>query len=659
MRKTVTASLICTLLTIATHQPLAKPRPYEITENREPCADYTALRKPHFGDTHVHTTYSFDANSQDTRTTPLDAYNFAKGGALALQPYDDNGAPLRSIKLAKPLDFTAVTDHSEFLGEMLICNTPGSDGYWHPVCIAHRYVPSLSQLTFAGYSFLTKRRWGFCGDEAENCYARHRDNWQNIQADAETAYDRSADCTFTSMVGYEFTGTVGEGSNLHRNVIFRNDKVPAQAQSWIETPSAAALWEGLQKNCVDALPGCDAITIPHNSNLSSGLMFATPLLETATPPDIKLTRELALRRARWEPLIEVVQHKGDSECDTRAGWEDDKFCAFEKLPYDSFGGKKSGIQGSWPFLLAEKILGARPTAVPGAGSYIRWALKDGIRQQAELGSNSFKFGLISSSDTHISAPGLTAEKNHPGHGGAGMGARDSVPKGFPDELEFSPGGLAVIWAEENSRDALFSAMQRREVYSTSGTRPILRFFGGWEYDDQMCSSSSMVADAYANGVPMGSDLPPDGDGETPKFIVSALMDPGTANDPGNPLQRIQIIKGWHKNGETYEKVLDVAGGDNDAGVDLNSCNTYGSGHQQLCSVWEDKAFDPGETAFYYARVIENPSCRWSQHICVAAKVDCADPHTVPEDLAGCCAAEHRPVIQERALSSPIWYTPTD
>ncbi len=342
-------------------------------------------------------------------------------------------------------------------------------------------------------------------------------------------------------------------------------------------------------------------------------------------------------------------------------WAEDEYCGFEKMGYDRFGGKNTGHLplaelGFLSFLMGDD---AKPETIPPTeANFLRYALKKGLQQQEELGANSFKFGLISSTDTHIAAPGLTMEKNHPGHGGAGMGARDGVPLGLPDELEYSPGGLAVLYAEENTRDSLFAAMRRREAYATSGTRPIVRFFGGWDYPASACESADMVATGYAQGVPMGSDLTPrPAAGENPRFIVSASMDNGTEEYPGSPLERVQVVKGWYTDGELHEQVLDVAGGDRTASVDLATCEQSGSGHAQLCTVWEDSAFDPDAQAFYYTRVLETPSCRWSQRICAQAKVQCDDPATIPEGMDNCCAPEHRKVIRERAWSSPIWYTP--
>ncbi|MBW2270942.1 MAG: DUF3604 domain-containing protein [Deltaproteobacteria bacterium] len=627
----------------ATAAPLALPRPYPVTEAREPCADFEPLRRPFFGDTHVHTVNSFDANTQDTRKTPRDAYAFAKGAPLGLQPYDENGNALRTVKLARPLDFVAVTDHAEMLGETNICTAPGSDGYDSIPCIVHRNFSGVTYSLIGLRGTVGKSRWeSVCGEGYTDCTARTGQVWQTIRDAAEEAYDRSAACKFTSFVAYEWTATVGAGKNLHRNVIFRNASVPELPPSWIDTESALDLWNQLETGCVEGIPGCDVLTIPHNSNLSSGLMFETPALSDADDAGTPIDAALAKRRARWEPLIEIMQHKGDSECELGIDTTDE-LCNFENLPYDSFGAKFS-------FFIERKQA--------EANNFVRWALKRGLAERATLGVNPFHYGIIAATDTHIAAPGLTREKDHPGHGGAGIGAGAGVPEGFPDDLEFNPGGLGVLWAEENTRDSLFAAMRRREAYGTSGTRPVVRFFGGWDLPEDMCASAAFVRQGYAKGVPMGGDLPPQREG-APRFAVWALQDPGNAAAPGTPLQRVQIVKGWHADGELHERVIDVAGGPNAASVDLSTCEPRGEGHASLCEVWEDPDFDATQDAFYYARVVENPTCRWSQYICNAAGVVCSEPDTVPDALRGCCADSHQPTLQERAWTSPIWYAPTD
>jgi len=244
-----------------------------------------------------------------------------------------------------------------------------------------------------------------------------------------------------------------------------------------------------------------------------------------------------------------------------------------------------------------------------------------------------------------------------GHAAGTVSARLEVPP-LPDRIDFNPGGLAAVWAEENSRDALFEAMQRRETFGTSGPRIVARFFGGWEYPETLCEAGDVAGPGYAGGVPMGGDLPaaPATDA-APRFIVSGLADPGSFDRAGTKLQRLQVVKGWIEDGEPREAVYDVAGDPaNGASVDPLTCNPVGPGTRQLCAVWRDPDFDPKTPAVYYARVVENPSCRWNAYACLAAQVDCDDP---AEGLEPCCDPEVPTTIQERAWTSPIWYTPPE
>ncbi len=617
--------------------------PFEVTEEREPCASRDPLRRPFFGDTHVHTTYSFDANSQDTRNTPRDAYRFAKGEKLGLQPYTPDGEPTRSARLDRPLDFTVVTDHAELLGEVRICTVDGVAGHDSDLCWAFRRFGPFGLQLMAVRNLVERSRFDFCGPDGGRCLGEAAAVWQDIQAAAEEAYDRSSACSFTSFVGYEWTASVGNGENLHRNVVFRNAIVPDLPPSWVETPSAAVLWEHLQRDCIEGRPGCDALTIPHNSNLSGpGLMFQSAKLTGPDDADQEVSAEEARLRQRWEPLVEIMQHKGDSECLLGAGTTDEE-CAFEKLPYDSFAGV-GRLRGLVP---GEELQ-------PDRRGMVREALKQGLGIEAKVGVNPLKYGIVASTDTHLGTPGLVREEGAKGHGGAGM--RAAV--GLPDDIEFNPGGLAVLWAEENSRDALFAAMQRREAYGTSGTRPVVRFFGGWGYPEAMCEARDFARQGYDGGVPMGGDLPPrPEEAGAPTFAVRASRDPGTGGAPGTPLQRIQVVKGWLEGGELREQVFEAAGGDQGASVDTRTCRTGGSGADELCAVWRDPDFDPAQRAFYYARVLENPTCRWSQHLCVAAGVNCEDPATLKPGYEACCSPINRPVIQERAWTSPIWYAP--
>jgi hypothetical protein len=605
-------------------------------ETREPCAHRDAERRPFFGDLHVHTGFSQDASTQGTRSTPRDAYRFARGEPLGIPPFTAAGEPLRTAQLDRPLDFAAVTDHAEQIGEVRVCRTPGLPGHDSWLCRLYRGFPRVAFFVMnAGYAS-GGERFGYCGDGDAGCLSAARTVWQETRDAAEGAYDRSPACRFTAFVAYEWTAGVDGGKNLHRNVIFANERVPELPSSVMETGvEAARLWDALERDCLAGLPGCDVLTIPHNSNLDGGLMF-----QSAAVVGGEIGADEATRRSRFEPLVEVMQHKGDSEC-LLGGDTTDEACGFEKLPYDNFRGRYA-------------LLGADP---PERIQYVREALKRGLALESELGANPFRYGIIASTDTHLGAAGLVSERSFPGHGGAGAASADTLPVGLPDALEFGPGGLAVLWAEENSREALFAAMKRREVYGTSGPRPVLRFFGGRSYPSDLCESSDFVATGYRDGVPMGGTLEGAPTDAPLRFAVQALADPGSASEPGLPLQRIQIVKGWLEAGATHERVIDVAGGPNDASVDLATCEPRGAGPTRLCSVWTDKDFDPRQPAFYYARVLENPSCRWSQRICAAARVDCARSETIGEGLAGCCDPLHRATVQERAWSSPIWYAP--
>jgi hypothetical protein len=613
-----------------------EPRPQPPGDVREPCAAHDPLRMPFFGDLHVHTSFSQDASTQGTRNTPRDAYRFAKGERIGIQPFDEKGQAKRTLMLDRPLDFAAVTDHAELLGEVEICRTPELEGYWSIPCRMYRDLPRAAFFTMNTKSSMRNpTRFDFCGEGGRRCLEAARVPWQEIQAAAEGAYDRTAACRFTSFVGYEWTGSV-DTNNLHRNVIFRNSHVPELPTSFYEASNAEALWQALRKSCLERGDGCDLIVIPHNSNISNGMMFQT--VDEGGKP---ITRAQAENRAELERLVEVMQHKGDSECRLSADTTDE-LCGFEKLSFANF------VQKYIPYLAEE----------PDPRSFVRRVLEVGLEQEEKLGVNPFKLGMIAGTDTHLGAPGYVDERHHPGHGGAGAPAPRDLPAGLPDDFEFNPGGLAVIWAEENSRESLFAAMRRREVYGTSGPRHVVRFFGGWQLPKDLCTQETFAAAGYAKGVPMGADLPVRSTEAAPSFAVSALRDPGSGGKPGVALQRIQIVKGWLENGRAREKVYDVAGNPgNGASVDLATCQPQGAGADSLCSVWSDPDFDPGERAFYYARVLENPSCRWSTWVCLDKHVDCKDPDAVPEDLAICCEPGRVKTIQERSWTSPIWYAP--
>jgi hypothetical protein len=423
--------------------------------------------------------------------------------------------------------------------------------------------------------------------------------------------------------------------------------VPPFAYSQLETwPDGApqGVWKAIEDHCLNAGTGCDALIIPHNSNLSEGQQFEDPL----GPED-------ALRRQSIEPVVELFQLKSSSECRfdrlVRLGvGTSDELCTFEQS------------------LVAHQ--GPDATVLPidayPSRNLVRNVLKDGLAFDRQWGVNPWKFGFVGSTDTHESNPGDVDE-------GAFLAVEGNTPAGpglqIDNGLRNNPGGLAVVWAEENSRDALFHGLRRRETYATSGTRPGLRFFAG-DLENVRCGDADFLARAYSMGTPMGGDVGPTGSRRGPHFVVWAAKDPGTAARPGTDLQRAQIVKGWvDANGATHEQVFEVAGSaDNGAGVDPTTCAPTGTGASEICAGWRDPAFSPDQHAFYYVRLLENPTCRWSTRVCKASGVDpfapaCAiQAAAAGEAFAACCRGTGddpflEPVIQERAWSSPIWYRP--
>jgi hypothetical protein len=615
----------------------------EYTEQREPCAARDSLRQPFFGDLHVHTRYSLDASTQGTRTTPAQAYEFAQGARLGIQPWSDDGKAARALGLARPLDFAMVSDHAELIGEVYMCTTPGVQGHESWQCMLYRNWQRGAYYLFNIMSSIRASHLGMCGKDDQICLQAALAPWGEMQDAAEKHYDRSESCEFTTLVGFEWTGVKADsGGNLHRNVVFRNADVPKLPVSYIDQPGAEKLWNALDQQCAggDGTNGtCEALVIPHNSNISAGYMFSGRR-DDGSP----MTPAIAAQRMRYEPVVEIMQHKGSSECYFKANVSSDELCAFEQQPIDNIATLDNLPQ-------------------PDSG-FVREVLTKGMALSRELGVNPYEVGFIASTDTHLGTPGAAEEGAFLGHGGAGVPAGKRIPPGLPDKLEFNPGGLAVIWAEENSRDALFNALQRKEVYGTSGPRMTSRFFAGWDYPQALCSDPDRIEKAYAAGVPMGGRLESAGElahapNRKPVFLVVASQDAGTATQPGMPLQRMQMVKGWlTEDGIRREAVLDIAGdADNGAAVDINTCETRGKGFADLCTVWTDDDFKPEQQAWYYARVVENPSCRWSQRICAAHGVVCGEPETIGDGLKGCCVDEHRPVVQERAWTSPIWYQP--
>jgi hypothetical protein len=297
--------------------------------------------------------------------------------------------------------------------------------------------------------------------------------------------------------------------------------------------------------------------------------------------------------------------------------------------------------------------------LPAASNFTRTALGAGLVYQTKLGVNPFQFGLIGSTDTHLGAAGAVDEQGYPGHGGAGIPIGDTLPDSLLDPIEYNPGGLAGVWAEENSRDAIYAALQRRETFATSGPRIAFRSFAGWQLDGEMCRGD-FAKRGYAEGVPMGGELGPRPTADAAPVIAAwALQDPGTIYEAGVRLQRLQIIKLSVQGGEVKESVYDIAGNaGNRATVDPETCEpTPDRGSPQLCAVWRDNQFDPRAPTLYYARVVQNPTCRWSAYACNAAGIRCDDPSTVRPGYEACCDAAYPKTVQERAWTSPVWYTP--
>jgi hypothetical protein len=646
------------------------------------CADFDELRQAFWGDTHIHTNLSFDANMQGTRTSQADAYAFTQGEPIGLQPYDADGNPTRMARIDRPLDFAMLSDHAEFLGTLAVCNEPTSPGYASPQCVDYRAAQEFDAdreevgRVFIEINALTAvepadaHYPALCGPGDSFCLEAGMDVWAEVVDGAEAVYDRSDSCEFTSFPGYEWSGNPST-KNLHRNVMFKNENVTQLPYNYFDEPYAEGLWARLQEECIDAGTGCDTLTIAHNSNLSEGIYF-----ENRMANGEPFTAEYVEVRNAMEPIIEIYQHKGVSEC-LPGETVSDELCGFEIIPFANLA------TTNLEFI-----------SQPDPRGFLRAAYGEGMKLEASLGTNPFQYGITAATDTHISAPGFVAEDDFKGHGGAGQPNRFlPPPQGFPDIEYLSPGGLTAVWAEENAREAIFSAFRRKETFGTSGPRMVVRMFGGWDYPSELCSAEDLAAQGYDGGVPMGGTLDPQPASSAPMFVVSAKQDA-----MGVPLQRIQIVKGWLEGDEYQVQVYEVAGDpDNGANVDLDTCAPQGEGFGDLCGIWQDPDFDPGERAYYYARVIENPTCRWTTYQCTGASYDCADwdveacdelkrsgqssytcdccdpsaglnvawcdsidctdPSSLPPADARCCVPWVEPVIQERAWTSPIWYQP--
>jgi len=633
-------------------EPLAATSSPTRVDERATCSQRSPLRSAYFGDLHVHTAASADAYAFETLNGPEAAYAFARGGSIRL-PGPAGSGESRSLRLARPLDFAAVTDHAEWFAELPLCIQSSSPLWESEICRAYRgEIPTaappeaLHMQRLFDFLGAARRPPTLCDKAPGACKAAGRDTWTQMQ---QAAARWNAPCDFTTFVAYEWSQT-DRGINLHRNVIFANDRVPERATSSVHAPTPPELWDALERDCLEAGTGCDVLAIPHNPNLSNGVMF-----EPSASIDAA-ARSRARQRARLEPLLELYQVKGDSEC--RNGMygvvgAPDEFCDFEKIrplepaPEDCQDGTGQG--------------GMSRMGCTSRRNFGRYALGEGMRERARLGANPFLLGFVAATDTHNAIPGAVSEANYPGS----LGVTDaSIPQrlaetsqrpedwaGQPMPLRDNPGGLAGVWAEENSREAIFEAMRRRETFGTSGPRIRPRFFGSFDFPESLCERPDWLNDAYAQGVPMGGILPPQPASQAaPVFVAAAVRDPGSPERPGNPLERIQIVKVWvGDEGAIHQRVFDVAGGDSGETVDPANCQPRATGAEQLCSVWRDPDFDASRDASYYARVLETPSCRWSAHQCLQLPSE--------ERPAACTNASVPSTLRERAWTSPIWYAP--
>ncbi|HMA32608.1 MAG TPA: DUF3604 domain-containing protein [Casimicrobiaceae bacterium] len=634
---------VATLFALASFVPLAlaqdageltKEDAAKVFPAKPPYSPYAGRNfptRPFFGDTHLHTSFSMDAGAAGARLTPRDAYRFARGEEIMAS----SGQP---VKLSRPLDFLVVSDHSDGFGFFpqlmsadpeLLATEQGKR--WYEQIRGGKGAEAAFDIIQSFSAGKLPKGFPLPGTKA------YRSAWEEVIKAAEAYNDPGR---FTAFIGFEWTSNTG-GNNLHRNVIFRSDGSKASLVEPYTTlkplgsDNPEDLWKWMAM--VEEKTGSEVLAIAHNGNLSNGTMF--PVVEAFGK---KVDRNYAQTRARWERLYEATQMKGDGETHPYLS-PTDEFANFERWDKANLAVTQKHTNDMFEF------------------EYARSALKNGLLLEQKLGTNPYKFGMIGSTDAHTGLS--TAEEEN-------FFGKITISEPNPERLkgtfmnnpkigvtikdwEVSASGYAAVWATENTRAALFDAMQRRETYATTGTRMIVRFFGGWDFAASDARNRLPAQIGYTKGVPMGGDLSSAPKGKAPTFLVAALKDPIGAN-----LDRYQIVKGWlDKSGKLHEKVYDVVwSGDRRPDpktgklppvgdtVDVaNATWTNSIGAPELIAVWKDPAFDPNERAFYYGRVIEIPTPRWTAY-------DAKRFGTQP--LPGTTMK-----LQERAYTSPIWYTP--
>lgn len=585
----------------------------------------TAPMKLLWGDTHLHSGWSADAGAFGNKLGPEEAVRFARGEEVS-------SSTGQKVRMERPLDWVVVADHSDGMGliqEMVKQN---------PIIMADPMGKRWSEMIRTGGPQGVKAAKEMIHAQSNNLlppYVKDKEIamtvWQRNTAIQEKYNEPGR---FTTLIGYEWTSNYGGGDNLHRNVIFRDGKDKADQMvpfTTFDSEDPEELWKWLQ--AWEEKSGGKVLAIPHNSNLSNGRMFALSTLQ-GNP----LTRAYAENRARWEPLVEASQIKGDSETHPSVS-PNDEFANFER----------------WDTINLNAVP-KKPEQLKT--EYARQALKDGLALEARLGANPFKFGLLAASDSHTSLSAIDENNFYGKHAGV-----EPNPKRWQQPV--TPGingwqmvssGYAAVWAQDNTRGAIWDALKRKEVYGTTGTRMAVRLFAGYEFKKGDERRADLAELGYAKGVPMGGELAAAGKGQAPTFMIVAAKDPLGAN-----LDRVQVVKGWlDAKGAVHEQVHDVAWSGMDdktrkpgkngklppVGTTVDVANaTYSNsiGAAHLATTWRDAGFDPAHKAFYYVRVLEIPTPRWTAYD--AKRFGVVMDKTVPM------------VIQERAYTSPVWYSP--